>query len=103
MGKSFYVIIVGAVSVQKMHDGQDVVLARMGAGECFGEMALVRDDIRTATVVAVRDCAALCFERERIDAHPQIAHPVYKNIAAILAKRLEERSGQSARKQHSKT
>jgi CRP-like cAMP-binding protein len=75
-----------------MHEGRDVVLARMGAGECFGEMALVRDDIRTATVVAERDCAALCFERVHIDAHPQSAHLIYKNIAAILAKRLEERS-----------
>jgi CRP-like cAMP-binding protein len=99
VGKSFYVIIVGAVSVQKKRDGQDVVVARMGAGECFGEMALVRDDVRTATVVAERDCAALCFERERIDAYPQSAHLIYKNIAAILANRLEERSGHGSGQQ----
>jgi CRP-like cAMP-binding protein len=62
-------------------------------------MALVRDDVRTATVVAERDCAALCFERERIDAYPQSAHLIYKNIAAILANRLEERSGHGSGQQ----
>ena len=92
VGNSFYVVITGAVRVQKMRDGQPVVLVRMGSGECFGEMALVRDDVRTATVVAERDCAALCFARERIDANPQSAHLIYKNIAGILAKRLDERT-----------
>ncbi len=92
VGHSFFVLIVGAVTVQKMRDGQPVVLARMGVGDCFGEMALVRDDVRSATVVAVRDCTALCFERERIDAHPQSAHLIYKNIAAILARRLQNRT-----------
>jgi CRP-like cAMP-binding protein len=92
VGKSFYVLIVGAVSVQKLRDGHNTVVARLGVGECFGEMALVRDDVRTATVVAELDCAALCFERDRIDAHPQSAHLIYKNIAAVLARRLDERS-----------
>lgn len=92
IGQSFYVVIVGAVAVQKMRDGQAVTLATLGVGECFGEMALVRDELRSATVVAARDSIALCFERARIDANPQSAHLIYKNIAAILAKRLDDRT-----------
>jgi len=92
VGKSFFVVIVGAVAVQKMRDGQPVVLATLGVGECFGEMALVRDEVRSATVVAARDSVALCFEREGIDANPQSAHLIYKNIAAILARRLDDRT-----------
>lgn len=92
VGQSFFVLIVGAVAVQKTRDGQPVVLATLGVGECLGEMALVRDEVRSATVVAARDSMALCFERARIDANPQSAHLIYKNIAAILARRLDDRT-----------
>ncbi len=92
MGSAFYVLIAGQVSVQKQRNGDNVVLAQMGTGECFGEMALVRNAVRTATVVAIRDSVTMRFERERIDANPQSAHVIYRNIARILAARLDESS-----------
>lgn len=92
LGSSFYVVIVGTVAVQKMRDGQALVVATLGVGECFGEMALVRDDVRTATVVAQTDCVTLCFQRARIDAYPSISSVIYKNIAGVLARRLDERN-----------
>ncbi|NVO05771.1 MAG: cyclic nucleotide-binding domain-containing protein, partial [Rhodoferax sp.] len=92
MGTSFYVVIVGAVNVQKARDGQSLVVASLGVGECFGEMALVRDDLRTASVVAQTDCVTLCFERAKIDAYASISALVYKNIAGVLARRLDERN-----------
>ena len=64
----------------------------MGTGECFGEMALVRNDVRTATVVALRDSVTMRFERERIDANPASAHMIYRNIARILSSRLDDSS-----------
>lgn len=92
MGSAFYVVIAGEVSVQKQRNGEHVVLAQLGTGECFGEMALVRNDVRTATVVATRDSVTMRFERERIDAHPESAHFIYRNIARILSARLDESS-----------
>jgi CRP-like cAMP-binding protein len=65
-------------------------------GECFGEMALVRDDLRTATVLAQVDCVTLCFQRARIDAYASIASVIYKNIAGVLARRLDERNSSMA-------
>ena len=91
-GTSFYVVIVGAVDVQKAREGQSLVVASLGVGECFGEMALVRDDVRTASVVAHTDCVTLCFARAKIDAYPSISAVVYKNIAGVLARRLDERN-----------
>jgi CRP-like cAMP-binding protein len=48
LGTAFYVVIVGVVDVQKAREGQSVVVASLGVGACFGEMALVRDDVRAA-------------------------------------------------------
>jgi CRP-like cAMP-binding protein len=92
LGDTFYVVIVGAVEVRKLREGQAVVVASLGVGECFGEMALVRDDVRTASVVAQTDCVTLCFQRARIEAYPSVSAIIYKNIAGVLARRLDERN-----------
>ena len=96
LGSAFYVVISGEVSVQKQHNGEVVVLATLGTGECFGEMALVRNDVRSASVVALQDTVTMRFERERIDESPDIAHIIYRNIARILSGRLVESSVQLA-------
>lgn len=92
IGSAFYVVISGQVAVQKLRNGEVVTLASLGTGECFGEMALVRNDVRTATVLALRDSVTMRFERERIDAIPESAHVIYRNIARILSSRLDESS-----------
>ena len=92
LGTCFYVVIVGAVDVQKAREHKSLVVATLGVGECFGEMALVRDDLRTASVVAQTDCVTLCFQRAKIDAYASIAAVIYKNIASVLARRLDERN-----------
>jgi CRP/FNR family transcriptional regulator, cyclic AMP receptor protein len=92
IGSAFYVVIAGEVVVQKHKDGETVELARLGTGQCFGEMALVQNDVRTASVTALSDSVTMRFERERIDAIPESAHIIYRNIARILASRLDESS-----------
>ena len=55
-------------------------------------MALVGSHVRSATVRALRDTVTMRFERDQIDANPQSAHIIYRNIARILAARLDESS-----------
>lgn len=92
IGDSFFVLIAGEVLVEKLRNGKTVELARLGAGHCFGEMALVGNHLRSATVRATRDVVAMRFYRELIDATPESAHVIYRNIARILASRLDESS-----------
>lgn len=92
MGDSFYVLISGQVIVGKRRSGKLIELARLGVGDCFGEMALVGKHVRSATVRAIGDVAAMRFDRETVDAHAEIAHIIYRNMASILALRLEEAS-----------
>jgi len=96
VGDAFFVLLSGEVQVEKQAKNQTVVLARLGAGHCFGEMALVGRRLRTATVRALKTSVILRFDRVQIDANAQSAHIIYRNIAAILASRLENSSGQLA-------
>lgn len=92
IGDSFFVLIAGEVIVEKLANGKVVPLAQLGVGCCFGEMALVGNHLRSATVRATRDTVTMRFYRELVDAHPESAHIIYRNIATILANRLDESS-----------
>jgi CRP/FNR family transcriptional regulator, cyclic AMP receptor protein len=92
LGDSFFVLIAGEVQVEKARGNQVVELARLAAGDCFGEMALVGSHTRSATVRATRDSMAMRFYRELVDANPDSALVIYRNIARVLATRLDESS-----------
>lgn len=52
-GDSFFIVIRGRVSVAvSSPDGREVILSTLGEGEPFGEMALLEDAPRSASVVA---------------------------------------------------
>jgi len=59
-GDRFYVIVAGQLEV----DVRGHEVRRMGPRDGFGEIALLRDLPRTATVVAVEDVTLLAIERE---------------------------------------
>jgi len=58
-GDMFYVIVEGAVGVVK--DGRPI--AKLLAGEFFGETALLFTDERTATIAATEDCRFWVLDR----------------------------------------
>jgi hypothetical protein len=58
VGDRFYVIDRGEVEVK---DG-DTLLRTLGPGESFGEIALIRDVPRTATVAAISDAALVALD-----------------------------------------
>jgi len=60
VGDRFYVIESGSLAAT--FEGRP--LSTMGPGDCFGEIALLRDVPRTATVTAVEDSVLQAVERE---------------------------------------
>ncbi len=54
---SLYIIIAGRLKVMMSDtEGKEVILAMLGPGEFFGEMGLIDDSPRSATVMAVEPC-----------------------------------------------
>ena len=58
---SMFVLEAGRAAVIKGWQGRDLVLHRLGAGDCFGEMALMDLFPRSASVRADEDCRAIEF------------------------------------------
>lgn len=61
VGRTFYAVGVGALSVRKGKPPQEVAVLQ--PGEYFGEMSLLTGEPRTATVVAVTRSELLEFDR----------------------------------------
>jgi Cyclic nucleotide-binding domain len=59
-GDRFYVVADGRLAVRK----GGVALRELGAGDWFGELALLRDVPRTASVISVDDVALWALERD---------------------------------------
>lgn len=85
-GDRFYALVGGEVEVTKA--GR--LLARLGAGDYFGEIALLRDVPRTATVIALAPVRLLALERadflEALTGYPQSAGAIH----GVAARRLDE-------------
>jgi Fe-S-cluster-containing hydrogenase component 2 len=50
---SFYLVRIGFVKVSQTHPGGEMVLAYLSRGEYFGEMGLLKGDVRAATCSAL--------------------------------------------------
>lgn len=53
LGDRIYIIARGQAEVARQDNGREIVLAQLGAGEYFGEMALLNHTTRNATVRCV--------------------------------------------------
>jgi potassium efflux system protein len=88
-GDSLFVIVEGVVCVQvHSDDGKTKEVARLGAGNFFGEMALLTGEERTATVIALVD-NTLLFELTKADIAPLIAQQ--PEVSELVSKVLSER------------
>jgi CRP-like cAMP-binding protein len=68
--------------------GETVLLAIIGAGDAFGELALVSDSRRGATVQAFSDGETMALHRDAFEALRRARPQVDRSLAVILAERL---------------
>jgi CRP-like cAMP-binding protein len=64
VGHTFYIIIQGSTYVHK--DGVGIV-AHLGRGKSFGELALAKGDMRSASIVAETEAEVLCLHKTDYD------------------------------------
>ena len=90
VGETAYVIERGRVEVLKNVDGTNIHIAYIGAPEPFGEMGMIDEKPRSATVVAVEKTLVRELHRDDfvqdLEAHPALAVTLLK----VLFERLRE-------------
>jgi CRP-like cAMP-binding protein len=79
VGAEAFVVARGELDVRRVKpDGSDLLLARLGAGALFGEMALLSRAPRAASVIASRPSIILVATQKTLDVvaegHPQVGH-----------------------------
>ena len=90
-GNGLYAIISGNVeAVKSLGTEQERTVNRLGSGEVFGEMALLGEWPRTATVRAIDDVECLGIDRwvflTQLERHPQMGI----KLLQILAQKLRD-------------
>jgi CRP-like cAMP-binding protein len=89
-GETAYVIGEGQVEVSKQQDGAKVHLAYLGPGETFGEMSMIDEKPRSATVTAVVETVVSEIRRDEFFNSFQTDPKVALALLKVLFERLRE-------------
>jgi CRP/FNR family cyclic AMP-dependent transcriptional regulator len=88
-GDALSIILSGQVKVTVIaEDGREVILAVLGPGAFFGEMALLDDEPRSAHVISMEDTALLQLRREDLRARLRLAPDLAISLLRELSRRL---------------
>jgi len=103
LGTEFCILQRGTVLIRKKVAEGERELARLGPGECFGEMALFDDAPRSATALAATDCTLLTLERSRFSSlltqRPEMALVICR-VLSLRLRAANEQLGVQAQVTH---
>jgi len=98
-GTSAFIVLSGAVEILKKSGDKEIVVATLGEGQVFGEMGLIEDRPRSATVKAMTELKLRVISREGfnelLQKKPSVLIPIIKSLFERLRQasdRLAERS-----------
>lgn len=90
-GDALYVVLRGMVKVVLIgEDGREVILSILKEGDCFGEMALIDDEPRSAHVIAMEDSDLLVLRREDFHQRLKDTPSMALGLLRTLSRRLRE-------------
>jgi len=99
LGDAAYVIESGLVEIYSERGDEREVIAQLGANEIFGEMALLGDRARSASVRALQPTRLMVVTQEHLSQRLEGADPMTRHLLRIAVLRCREmlarvRSGQ---------
>jgi len=93
-GGELFIIVSGSVKVGKTVKDERQELARLESGEVFGEISIVDEMPRSATVQANEPTTLLAIKVEDLEClfvdQPELTAPVFRAFSKVLAARLRE-------------
>lgn len=83
-GTCAYIVEMGKVEIYKKVEGETVLLAAMGEGELFGEMAVIDGSPRMANARAAEDSVVVSLPQKLFDSKLQKYDPLMRSLIQIL-------------------
>lgn len=88
-GDTFYIVISGSVKVVLLNeDGKEIILSILKEGEFFGEMSLLDNEKRSASVITLEPSTLFSLTRKQfyqlISTYPELLRKIFKEIGARL-------------------
>ena len=87
--QSLYILLSGRAKVQRSDsEGKEVILAVLGSGDFFGEMSLIDEAPRSASVITLESCDFMSINKEAFRSmlmqSPEMAMAVMKGMVRRL-------------------
>lgn len=90
-GDFLYLVQSGLIKIFNISvDGKEKALAILGSGDCFGEMALLDDEPRSANAAAITDTMVWTLGRREFLEILQTNYQLVRKLFKILSSRLRE-------------
>ena len=86
VGDQLFLICEGSAVVKKQ--GEEI--AKLGPGDCFGEMALIDGEPRSASVELLEDSQLLAIHRRDFDFMMKQVPDIAREMLVVLSRRLRE-------------
>lgn len=101
IGDYLFFVVNGHVEVKiEAQNSNQLVIAKFGPGSSIGEMSLIDDYPRSATIVVSEDSELLLLSRQRLDAiceqDPVTGLKFLRGLAKALSSRLRKANGRFA-------
>ena len=91
VGAAFFLIVSGSVEViRALGKPEEKVVAELGAGDFFGEIAIMKHSPRVASVRALTETQCLMIQRLHIDSYIQRFPIVLAKVKLALAVRSDD-------------
>ncbi len=87
VGESMFLVVQGSAEVRVERGDHSDVVAKVGPGDCFGEMSLLTGEPRTATVVALEEVEAIEITRAVLTPLIHEAPDVLHRLSELIAER----------------
>ncbi len=87
-GHTMYIIQDGSVKITKIVDNKEIILAVLGKGDIFGEMALLEDKPRAATAEVYEDSTLLAVNSENFSNLIKDQSDMVVRMATLMSERI---------------
>ena len=75
-----FILEQGRIEIRARQRGREVVLAVLGPGAIIGEMAVIDEAPRTASAIALDDCALITLERAQLAERISASDPIIRAL-----------------------